>query len=380
MAIGLGTTIASHFGSLKDPRIDRTKQHKLLDIVTIAICGTICGADGWVDIEEFGKSKEEWFWSFLELPNGIPSHDTFGRVFSLLDPKQFQRCFQSWVQAINEVTAGQIIAIDGKTLRRSHDRQAGRSAIHMVSAWAEANSLVLGQVKVEDKSNEITAIPVLLDTLVLAGCIVTIDAAGTQTAIAQQIVDAGADYVLAVKENQPTLYKGVQWLFSRIDHPDYPDLLHDSLRTTDEAHGRSEIRHYYTITDPARLRALDPEGRWPNLKSVGMVRSQRREGRKHSDEMRYFISTLDGTVANFAHAARRHWSIENKLHWVLDIAFREDDSRVRMGAAQANLAVLRHIALNLLNRERSTKRGVKGKRLKAGWDNAYLLKVLNAYL
>ncbi len=367
--------IKKHFGSLKDPRIDRTKRHKLLDILTIAICAVICGADGWTDIEFFGKSKKKWFQTFLELPNGIPSHDTFGRVFAQLDPAQFETCFLAWIRAISDLIPGQVIAIDGKQLRRSHDRTSGKAAIHMVSAWASANQLVLGQVKVDDKSNEITAIPELLQALALDGCIVTIDAMGCQKEIASTIVDKGADYVLALKENQGNLYNDVVLLFDDLEQSGYRDYRYDSTETTDKGHGRIDLRQCWTIAG-SDVRHLPSAAAWKGLQSVVKVRAERHLPETTEVETRYYISSLKGEAEQALWAKRTHWSIENSLHWVLDIAFREDESRVRKAHSPENLAILRHIALNLLKQDKSIKAGIKAKRLVAGWDEEYLLQVL----
>jgi len=372
----VGRSIRDHFAAVPDPRIDRTKRHQLLDIITIALCAVICGADSWVEVEEFGKAKRAWLDTFLTLPNGIPSHDTFGRVFARLDPACFQQCFLAWVQAIVTQTAGEFVAVDGKTLRRSHDRSAGKAALHLVSAWAESNRLVLGQVAVAAKSNEITAIPALLAVLALEGCIVTIDAIGCQTAIAQTIIAQGADYVLALKGNQGTLHEAVASYFAEAQADAFRDVPHGYARPVDGEHGRIEIRQYWTVADPELLGYLNPSGAWAGLRSVGMVERERRTGATTTHETGYYLSSLDGAVATFARTVRGHWGIENRLHWVLDIAFREDESRVRSGYAAENLAVLRHIALNLLRQDTSAKCGTKAKRLKAGWDAAYLLQVL----
>lgn len=369
-----GTTITEHFAELEDPRIDRTKLHPLNNILVIALCAAICGADNWVEIELFGQAKREWFAKFLDLTNGIPSHDTFGRVFARLDAEQFQRCFINWVQAICEVLEEQVVAFDGKTLRRSHNRTIGKDAIHMVSAWATKNQLVLGQVKVDDKSNEITAIPALLDLLELSGCIVTIDAIGCQKEIAQKIVDQGADYVLALKANQGTLHADAQTLFDDARAIDFADC--DYHKTVDKGHGRIEIRECWATAHPEYLAALYKPEQWAKLQTAVMVRAERRVGEKIETETRYYISSLPGNAKQLNAAVREHWHIENQLHWVLDVTFREDDSRIRIGNAAQNMAVLRHMALNLLKREQSTKRSLRGKRLKAGWDEDYLVQVL----
>jgi predicted transposase YbfD/YdcC len=368
-------TIENHFGDLTDPRIDRTKLHKLLDILVIAICAVIAGADNWEDVAAFGQAKIEWFKTFLELPNGIPSHDTFNRVFARLDPQQFQDGFLRWIRAVSEVIGGQVIAIDGKVLRRSHDRGIGKAAIDMVSAWASANRLVLGQVKVEDKSNEITAIPQLLQALEVSGCIITIDAIGCQTEIAETIIDQEADYVLSLKENQGRLFEDVQRLFDDLEESQYKAYSFDYDKTVNKDHGRIEIRECWTISDPEVLRHLRGFENWKQLATVSRIRAQRRIGTESSCEDRYHIASIVG-AQKVLWAVRSHWGIENQLHWTLDIAFDEDRCRVRKDHGPENFALLRHIALNLLKQEKTCQRSIKGKRLLAGWKEDYLFKVL----
>lgn len=372
-------SITEHF-KLNDPRVVGRTHHLLHDILVIAICAVIAGADGWVAVEQFGHAKEAWFRSFLRLPHGIPSHDTFGRVFAALDPGELSKCFTSWIAALWQVFRGQVVAVDGKTLRHSFDTASGKGAIHMVSAWAAEARLVLGQVKTEEKSNEITAIPKLLELLHIAGCIVTIDAMGCQKKIAAQIVDQGADYVLGLKGNQSTMCNEVEELFVSMPLEDIAEgkaraeVGYDYHETVDGDHGRIETRRCWCTGEVDWF--ADRE-QWKGLASFGMVESRREVGDKVSIERRHFISSLDGTDAKqFLQATRSHWGVENGLHWTLDVQFREDDSRIRTGNAAENFALLRRIALNLLKQEKTAKIGVKNKRLKAGWDERYLLRVL----
>lgn len=373
----LSPRLFDHFADLPDPRIQRTRRHELLDIIAIAVCAVICGADSWVEVEVFGRAKEPWLRRFLALPGGIPSHDTFGRVFARLDPDAFARCFLSWVRSVMQHTDGEVVAIDGKVLRRSHDRGAGQAAMDLVSAWASENRLVLGQVAVDAKSNEIPAVPALLDLLALEGCIVTVDAMHCQTATAQAIIDRGADYVVQLKANQPEAYAAVETFFAEAMRDDWRDVVHQTLVTEDVDHGRLEQRRYWTSTDAALLAYLNADDAWADLASVGMVERTRTHDGQTSHETSYYLSSLDGTVATVARAVRGHWSIENAQHWVLDIAFREDECRVRTGHAAENFAVLRRVALNLLQRDATTRAGVKARRLRAGWDDAFLLRLIH---
>ena len=361
-----------HFASLPDPRIARHRWHNLSDILVIAVCAVLCGAESFPAIEDFGHEREEWLKQFLELPEGIPSHDTFTRIFRLLDPVQFQACFLSWMEAVAAATAGEVVAIDGKALRRSFDKGRAKRAIHMVSAWATANGVVLGQRKVDAKSNEITAIPELLALLALKGCIVTIDAMGCQRAIAQKIVEQGADYVLALKGNQPTLEQAVERFFVTGPEAEAHRTKSNYHEQTEQGHGRVETRCAW-ISD-----ALDAEltaAAWPGLQSIGMVEATRTLGGETSVEQRFYLSSLPPQAAQFAQAVRNHWGIENRLHWTLDVTFREDQSRLRTGYGAENFAVLRHIALNLLRQEPSAK-SLPRKRLACALNPDYLLKVL----
>jgi len=368
------------FANLEDPRSGPAQVHELLDIVVIAICAIICGADHWTEVEAFGKAKQAWLSTFLALPGGIPSHDTFGRLFRHLDPEVFEASFRQWTAGLRQRIAGEVIPIDGKCLRGSHDRSLGKNAIYMVSAWANDNRIVLGQSKVDEKSNEITAIPELLRALDVAGCIVSIDAIGTQKDIAAQIVDQKGDYVLALKENQPHLYEDVQSLFTWAENRGYEAMAHAYHKDMYKGHGRIEIRECWTISDPSCIEMLAGWEAWAGLHMLVRVRAERRIGETRTIEERYYISSLPDAGAKTAEqllgAIRSHWGIENCLHWVLDVAFREDASRIRKDHGDENLAVLHHIALNLLRQDTQTRLGIHGKRLKAGWDTDYLLRLL----
>ncbi len=362
-------SILHHFSAIEDPRVDRQKKHQLSDIFFITLCAVICGADNWVMIEEFGKAKKAWFTEQLGLLNGIPSHDTFGAVFAAIDTVHFGECFSRWVADLAHLTEGEVVAIDGKAIRRSLDKASGKAAIHMVSAWAHQNRLVLGQVKVDEKSNEITAIPKLLERLDLTGAVVTIDAMGCQKSIAGQIIEKGADYVLSLKGNHGELHDDVATFFTwkAAETPCFQEVYGD--------HGRVESRQLRASSDIDWLLARHPD--WVGLKSILAITARRELGDKTEEETRYFISSLSADQPErLAGAVRAHWGIENQLHWVLDVAFDEDRNRTRKGQGAANLSIIRHIALNLIKNERSSKVGVKTKRAKAGWDQRYLLKVL----
>lgn len=364
-----------HFGQLEDPRLDRKKRHSLHDIIAITVCAVIAGADGWTEVALFGRSKEDWLRTFLKLPNGIPSHDTFGRFFSLLDPAAFQQCFISWVRAVHQSVQG-VVAIDGKTARRSHDRGKGKEAIHMVSAWATENGVALGQNKVSAKSNEITAIPELVKLLQIKGCLVTIDAMGCQREIARAIAQAGADYLLAVKGNQETLSEDVGQEFRQAQADGFAHMDCQYFETVEKDHGRIEKRQCWYTHD---IGGIGTPERWPYLAGMAMCRATRTVNGQTSVEDRYFItSCAHSDVQKIAAAIRAHWRIENSLHWILDIAFNEDQSRIRMGYAAENMAVIRRLALNAIKASSSKKGGVKAKRLQAAWDNDYLRELLMA--
>jgi len=366
------------FNDLEDPRQDRhSSRHLLSDILMLTILAVLCGADGWVAVERFGESKKAWLKTFLELPHGIPSHDTIGDFFSRVNPLKLQDCFLKWVRMIFKLSDGEIIAIDGKTLRHSYDTASDRPAIHMVSAWACQSRLVVGQVKTDEKSNEITAIPELLKLLELKGNIVTIDAMGCQKKIAKEIIDQEGDYVFNLKGNQSTLHENVKlFIESHIDNKQLQNIKFDMTEIVDGDHGRIETRRYW-ITD--KISWLPQAKNWPGLTSVGMVEYEQIEKATGETqvERRCFISSLEAKAEPFAQAVRMHWGIENGLHWCLDVGFNEDACRVRKDVAPENFAIIRHIAMNLLKQESTAKVGIKNKRLMAGWDNRYLAKLLN---
>ena len=364
--------LQEHFADLTDPR-RRKVTYPLIDVVVIAICAVICGADDFVAIAEFGEKKRGWLSQFLDLEKGIPSHDRFNAILAAIKPAEFEKCLLSWITTLQEVTDGQIIAIDGKTLRRSFDTASGKSAIHMVSAWATANQISLGQVVVDEKSNEITAIPKLLERLEISGSLVTIDAMGCQTEIARKIVETGADYVLAVKGNQPTLHEGIDKFFQDHLEDDFARTKVRRHETKEKGHGRKEERYYLICPVPDYL---PDRTRWPELKAIGMAISSTWRGEKECNEIRYYILSKYLSGRRFAEAVREHWGIENRLHWQLDVTFQEDQCRIRKGHADANFSILRRTALAMLKNESSLKVGVKNKRLTAGWDEDYLLKVL----
>ena len=363
-----------HFDQLKDPRMNRTKKHSLSDILTLAICAVICGADGWVQVEDFADCKKEWFKTFLNLPNGIPSHDTFGRVFAALDPAAFEACFMKWVAALATASAGRLISIDGKTIRRSLDTATGKSPIHMVSAWSAVNHMVLGQLATDAKSNEITAIPELLKLLDIQGAVVTIDAEGCQKKIAQQIVAGGGDYILQLKSNQPLFHQEVVELFDRCLTDDCHGIAYSTAATSDKGHGRIEQRRIWATSE---IDWFAERGKWKNLRSLIRVQARRTVNGQTSSEYHYYISSLPADNASrLLEYIRGHWGIENGLHWCLDINFREDDCRIRQGHAAENFARLSRIALNLLKAQTQHKVGIKTKRLCCGWSHDYLFRVL----
>ena len=369
MALTKTPVILTHFEDLEDPRVERTKLHHLSDMVAIALCGAICGADTWADVERFGYEKYEWFRSFLRLENGIPSHDTFGRVFAALDTGQFYSCLASWIASLQLDLRGQTIAIDGKTLRKSFDKSVGREALHVVNAWASDLQLSIGQLATEEKSNEITAVPRLLEMLAIEGAVVTLDAMHCQKETARSIRSRGADYVLQVKANQPTLYDQLQDLFTELGDNDWEGVRRHT--TTEKGHGRIERREYYVVKAPQQLRR-----QWTDIGSVGMVYRCREVNGKESHEVSYFLSSLPAKVRTLAGHVRSHWGVENSLHWSLDVTFSEDQSRIRKGNGQEIASGFRRLALSILKQDTTIKETLRGKRLRAGWNNQTLEAIL----
>lgn len=362
------------FAELEDPRMDRTKHHSLPDILIIAICATICGADDWTKMELFGKCKEKWFRTFLDLPNGIPSHDTFRRVFALLDPEAFEQCFMAWIAELTEASGGRLIAVDGKTLRGSLDRANAKAAVHMVSAWCDANQMVLGQVATDDKSNEITAIPRLLKLIDISNAVVTIDAMGCQKDIAETIIDHGGDYVLQLKGNQGGLHAETVTLFEQCLRDDCLGIEHTTARTLNKGHGRLERRMIWATEDVSWFAERD---KWKGLRSLIRVQCERTVDGQTSCEDHYYLSSLPADdPTKLLSYVRGHWSVENRLHWSLDISFADDERRTRTGHGAENASRLARIALNLLKAEKTLNASIKSKRLYCGWDHDYLLKVI----
>lgn len=373
------TAIYEFFSDIEDPRVERQKRHKLIDIITITICAVISGVEYWTEIESYGKNKYEWFKQFLELPHGIPSHDTISRVFQILNPEELQRCFLKWVQSVYQLTKGEIVPIDGKTLRHSYDTATNKKAIHMVSAWSSKNKLVLGQVKVDDKSNEITAIPSLLKKLKLKGCIVTIDAMGCQKKIVKEIIEKEADYLITLKDNQPNLYQRTEKLFAQVLKSDSLDFDLGFHLIHNETYGQEEIKIIYVLnqTENNIKEVIDPEDKWENIQSIIKVESFYSGFKnKKKNQTRYFISSLLTDAQSLAEVIQTHWTIENQLNWVLDVQFSEDDSRIRMKNSPENMAIIRQLALSLLNQDTTSKKSIKSKQNQAGWNNEYLFQLL----
>lgn len=374
----LSSSFLDYFKPLKDPRKKtHNHRHQFFDILVLTILATICGAEGFVDIEEFGLAKESWLKTFLHLPHGIPSHDTLGRVFSLLNPDEFFACFSDWINTLSIPSANKVIAIDGKTLRGSHNRKQGKSAIHLVSAWASEQGLLLGQVKTEDKSNEITAIPKLLKMIDIQHATITIDAMGCQREIAKQIVAQGGHYVLTLKRNQPSLRQEVGSIFAYAMGIQFKNVLHRRVKKKEHAHGRIDTRIYTLISAKDNT---EFKKRWPGLEGIGRVEYTRNLGNDNIEtEVTYYLTTFNyEKMDEFIYAVRKHWGIENNLHWSMDVSFNEDACRIRTGHAAENLATVRRIALNLLKQEKTRKTGIATARKRAGWDHEFLLRVLTS--
>lgn len=362
------------FSVIRDPRQESKIEHELIDVLVLCVLGVICGAEGWQDIEEVGHARLGWLQERGFFKKGMPVDDTIARIISVIKPEELQNCFINWMKAVEEATNGKVVAVDGKTLRHSYDKKKRKAAIHMVSAFAAENGVVLGQIKVDDKSNEITAIPALLELLDIKGCIVTIDAMGCQEKIAEKIIQQGADYVLAVKDNQKQLHEEIQDFFVTARSYNFHAVTHDYFEEAHKGHGRVEVRRYWISNT---LDTISKPERWRSLKNIGMVEAERYIDGKISFETRYFIASIETDAKIFSNAVRKHWSVENQLHWVLDVTFREDDSRVRRDNASENLGVFRHVAINSLRNEKTCKKGIKAKRYKAALQPEYAQKVLD---
>ena len=366
------SSLIDHFSSLNDPRIERNKKHQLIDIVVLSVCAVCSGANGWEAIEEFGHEKLGWLRQFIPLENGVPSHDCINYVLARLCPNAFRDCFMSWTATVMETCPGEIIAVDGKTARGSRDKKNHRNPLHMVSAWACEQRLVLGQEAIEDKSNEITAIPKLLKLLEIKGCIVTIDAMGCQRAIAKQIIEQGADYVLGLKGNQGHLHEAVEDFFTLASEQDFKDVSHDYVEEIDKDHGRLEIRRYW-VSD--QLITLPDTTSWEGLKSIGMVERECTQGESHSVEKRFFINSIEPDAKHFARAVRSHWGVENPLHWRLDVVMGDDASRIKKDNGATIMTSIRHLCMNLFETEAS-RISLAKKQRKAGWSDRYRAKVI----
>lgn len=372
----MANSITPFFSDLPDTRSEHGKRHLLSDLVAIAVCAVVCGAEGWVDVALFGEAKQSWFQTFLRLPHGIPSHDTFGRVFAALDPDHFERCFRAWTSALSGVMVG-VVAVDGKTVRRSFDKASKKAAIHMISAWAADNQVVFGQLAVDGKSNEITAIPKLLKMLDIKGLTVTIDAMGCQKSIAKQIVRQGGDYMLQVKANQPELHDDIKQVFGNAEARGWGKREHDVHEQIEKGHGRIEKRRTHLTWDVPWL--IKASSDWKGLRAIVMVERERTIGEATTIARHYYITSLDTHKASeAAHVCRAHWGVENGLHWRLDVGFNEDQCRIRRDHGAENFSRLRRIAQNLLKAETTVKAGLKAKSKNAGWSHDYLLKVLGS--
>ena len=368
-------SVLTHFADLQDFRLERSRLHNLMDIIAIALCAVISGAEGWVDIEKYGRAKVDWLQTFLQLPNGIPSHDTFRRIFCFLKPEAFLACFQRWVGALTEHLKSPFVAIDGKAARRSLDRAAGKAALHLVSAWATEQRLVLGQVATEAKSNEITAIPKLLELLDVSGAMVTIDAMGCQKEIAATIRGGGGDYVLTVKENQERLYEDIVACFQKGLETDFEGLQYSYYADKCQGHGRSETRQVHTILSPEGIR---DEKLWKDLNAITLVVRERQQGNQEpSLEVHYYIGSRKAKAPIYGRAIRGHWGIENGLHWVLDMSFDEDQCRMRTDHSGENFALLRRLGLSLLKQHDEKEGSIRGKRLQCGWSDSFLVQVVS---